>query len=163
MTKDVQHSGVGNPCFADKDYTELDRLLEQWHQKLVDGYDLCVMLSRKGPRLNEWLENQLDSNPVQHVVTENAIPFIDMQQIKRCVIADEAIYHGTTFAKVFQIVKSSVTPDVQVDALPFVVTDGAAVRLRASLPETQLRISDKCINFFSHVKTYPCIHPSKKR
>lgn len=148
MKINVQHSGVDTGRFFKKDYAELDSQLVQWHQKLADGYDLCVMLARKGPRLNEWVESKLDSRPIQHVVTEIALPFIDMDRVKRCAIADEAIYHGTTFEKIWQVVQDSVHPDTQIEALPLVVTDEAADRMSSLLSEGQLRIADNCINFF---------------
>lgn len=148
MKVNVRHSGIADDCFTVKDYAELDRQLGQWHRELAEGYDLCVMLARKGPRLNEGIEGQLDAAKVQNVVTEIAIPFIDMRRVRRCVVADEAIYHGTTFEKIWQIVQDSVRPDTQVVARPFVVTDEAANRVGSLLSEGQLRIADNCINFF---------------
>lgn len=148
MKVNVHHSGTVNERFDVKDYVKLDRQLGFWHRKLVEGYDLCVMLSRKGPRLNEWIECYLDPLRIQNVVTEIAIPFIDMRLVKRCAIADEAIYHGTTFEKVYQIVRDSARPNTQIAALPFVVTNEAADRLDSLLPQGQLRIADNCINFF---------------
>lgn len=35
-----------------------------------------------------------------HVVSELALPFMEMSQYNSCVVVDEAIYHGTTFSKV---------------------------------------------------------------
>lgn len=134
--------------FGTKDYEQLNVRLSQWHSMLEESYDLCVMLARKGPRLNECEEKIYSKPKVKNVITENALPFIDFNNIKRCVVADEAVYNGTTFDKIFQIVRQSVNDGVEVNALPFVVTRDAIANLSNVFNSEQLIIEDNCINFF---------------
>ena len=134
--------------FSAKDYSILNKEMLDWHDRLSDGYDLCVMLSRKGPRVNENIEEHLPASKHLNVVTENAIPFIDMKKVRRCAVADEAIYHGTTFAKVYDIVKNSVSQGTVIDAVPIFVTTEASLRLHSLLSPTQHLIDNNCINFF---------------
>ena len=84
-----------------RDYDVLNHIIEDWYEGMVNQEGLCLAISRKAPRLMEWCRQNYGALPKPlHVVSELALPFMDMSQYKSCVVVDEAIYHGTTFSKV---------------------------------------------------------------
>ena len=92
-----------------QDYKTLDCLLQNWGKRYFEKEDfLHIAISRKAPRLLEWVRlNGVGSNGIP-VVTELALPFLNWQHINKVLVADEAIYHGTTFEKVLEIGRAHV-------------------------------------------------------
>lgn len=110
-----------------KDYAWLNEMLMVWGRKLLTSGALCVAISRKAPRIMEWCVEHLMQEGVEakSIVTEIALPFVDFDEEKKVLVVDEAIYHGTTFEKVLQMVMALQGHEEQVLGMPFVVTDEA--------------------------------------
>lgn len=134
-----------------KDYETLDNLLHSWYNELCKKSSLCVAISRKAPRLIEWCHNKWGNNTGgPDVVSEIAIPFLHLEQDDNCIVVDEAIYHGTTFSKICEMVQSPY-PNLKVDALPLVVTEKALIAyptLKEKLRQPYCVINEDDINFF---------------
>lgn len=109
-----------------RDYDELNRIINEWYKGMINKEGLCLAISRKAPRLMEWCRQNYGalSKPL-HVVSELALPFMDMSQYNSCVVVDEAIYHGTTFSKVLSIAHSISKEETDVMAYPLVMTSEA--------------------------------------
>ena len=131
-----------------RSYAELDEALKDWYEKLPDSSSgkkvLCIAISRKAPRLLEWCAYKYGHKKII-VISENALPFIDVSSFDLCYVIDEAVYHGTTFKKIYNIVSVADKTKIPL-ANPFVVTDEA---LMANLPFNDIfKIEDNDVNFF---------------
>lgn len=114
-----------------KNYDDLNEILLSWYKSLCEREGLCIAISRKAPRLLEWCSTYFHKEKSLQVVSEIAIPFIDLSVVKSCSLVDEAIYHGTTYSKVFNLVAKS-NPSLKVFAEPLVVTEEALSLLGAA-------------------------------
>ena len=133
-----------------RDYDVLNRIIEDWYEGMINKEGLCLAISRKAPRLMEWCRQTYGalSKPL-HVVSELALPFMDMSQYNSCVVVDEAIYHGTTFSKVLSIAHSISKEETDVMAYPLVMTSEALANnniLKTLTTTTRIDKSD--IHFF---------------
>lgn len=134
----------------EKSYAKLDELLEAWYEFLCNRDELCIAISRKAPRLLEWCAARLKTQNILNVVSEIAIPFIDLSTVKSCSLVDEAIYHGTTFSKIYSLITSSYR-DIELKASPLVVTEEALSHLTSynvHLEAITKTISDEYASFF---------------
>ena len=109
-----------------QDYNTLDCLLQNWGERYFEKEDfLHIAISRKAPRLLEWVRlNGVESNDIP-VVTELALPFLNWHHINKVLVADEAIYHGTTFEKVLNLVANVKGDTTGIEAAPVVTTTEA--------------------------------------
>ena len=133
-----------------RDYDELNLIIKEWYEGMINKEGLCLAISRKAPRLMEWCRQNYGalSKPL-HVVSELALPFMDMSQYNSCVVVDEAIYHGTTFSKVLSIAHSISKEETDVMAYPLVMTSEALANnniLKTLTTTTRIDKSD--IHFF---------------
>lgn len=106
-------------------YGIINQLIQEWVAKFMsDKESIHVAISRKAPRLLEWGMMSEVGNDLT-VVTELALPFIDWKKENKCLVVDEAIYHGTTFEKILSLL-DFVNPNWKdLAAMPLVVTTEA--------------------------------------
>ena len=140
--------------FLENDFEVLNTKLESWYGKLMAQDAIIVAIARKAPRLLGYCKYKFPYlyNPNVKVISDIAIPFVDWNNTKkRCLVIDEAIYHGTTFEKVLDVLAKVINNESsEVEGLPLVITQDAlsAPRIVNSLVEGwNLIDSDKC-NFF---------------
>lgn len=140
--------------FLKNDFEVLNTKLESWYGRLMAQDAIIVAIARKAPRLLGYCQCKFPYlyNPNVKVISDIAIPFVDWKNIKkRCIVIDEAIYHGTTFEKVLDVLAKVINNESsKVEGLPLVITQDAlsAPRIVSSLAEGwNLIDSDKC-NFF---------------
>lgn len=126
-----------------KDYTSLNNIISTWYEKLCKQGGLCVAISRKAPRLLEWCADKFEHESQMEVITEIALPFVDLKQQSSCMLIDEAIYHGTTFSKIHDLIKS-ISPKINVLSKPLVVAKDVPFDLNDDINV----INDKDICFF---------------
>ena len=107
-----------------KDYNRLDSIISSWYEELCRQGGLCVAISRKAPRLLEWCANRFGHSDGMEVITEIALPFVDFSRRESCILTDEAIYNGTTFSKVYDLIKG-IAPMTMVKPKPLVVAENA--------------------------------------
>ena len=107
-----------------KNYDDLNEILLSWYKSLCARDGVCIAISRKAPRLLEWCSAHFQVEKSLEMVSEIAIPFIDLSVAKSCSLVDEAVYHGTTYSKVFNLIAKS-NPSIRVFAEPLVVTEEA--------------------------------------
>ena len=99
----------------------LNQLIYEWLDAIKNEKDaVCVAISRKAPRLLECgLGKNRSGIPV---ITELALPFLNLKKYRRCVIVDEAIYHGTTFEKILTILNDVNPQWDDLKAMPLLTT-----------------------------------------
>lgn len=107
-----------------KDYNRLNSVISSWYEELCRQGGLCVAISRKAPRLLEWCANRFGHSDGMEVITEIALPFVDFSRRESCILTDEAIYNGTTFSKVYDLIKG-IAPMTLVKPKPLVVAENA--------------------------------------
>lgn len=107
-----------------KDYNRLNSVISSWYEELCRQGGLCVAISRKAPRLLEWCANRFGHSDGMEVITEIALPFVDFSRRESCILTDEAIYNGTTFSKVYDLIKG-IAPMTMVKPKPLVVAENA--------------------------------------
>lgn len=107
-----------------KDYNRLDSVISSWYEELCREGGLCVAISRKAPRLLEWCANRFGHRDGMEVITEIASPFVDFSKRESCMLIDEAIYNGTTFSKVYDLI-NGIAPMTMVKSKPLVVAENA--------------------------------------
>ena len=106
-------------------FEKLNLLIEEWKNSILnERIDLCVAISRKAPRLLEWSLGKQCGDGIP-VITELALPFLDMVDYHQCIVLDEAIYHGTTFEKVLSLLEPANSHWKRLEAKPLVVTTEA--------------------------------------
>lgn len=106
-------------------FEKLNLLIDEWKNGILEHRkDIYVAISRKAPRLLEWSLGEQFSVDIP-VITEFALPFVDMTNYSRCAVLDEAIYHGTTFEKVLTLVETANSKWEQLEANPLVITEEA--------------------------------------
>lgn len=85
-----------------------DRLLNWYHTiNGKSGQTLIVTIARKGPRLYEYCRSISQEEGRVSVISEHALPFVlnadFCKKYTNVVLADEAIYHGTTFERIYSL------------------------------------------------------------
>lgn len=140
--------------FLENNFEVLNTKLESWYGKLMAQDAIIIAIARKAPRLLSYCKLKFPDlyNPTLKVISDIAIPFVNWREIdKRCVVIDEAIYHGTTFEKVLDVLTKVINDEnTEVKGMPLVITQDAlnAPKILESLVEGwNLIDSDKC-NFF---------------
>lgn len=140
--------------FLENNFEVLNTKLESWYGKLMAQDAIIIAIARKAPRLLSYCKLKFPDlyNPTVKVISDIAIPFVNWREIdKRCVVIDEAIYHGTTFEKVLDVLTKVINDEnTEVKGMPLVITQDAlnAPKILESLVEGwNLIDSDKC-NFF---------------
>ena len=140
--------------FLENNFEVLNTKLESWYGKLMAQDAIIIAIARKAPRLLSYCRLKFPDlyNPTVKVISDIAIPFVNWREIdKRCVVIDEAIYHGTTFEKVLDVLTKVINDEnTEVKGMPLVITQDAlnAPKILESLVEGwNLIDSDKC-NFF---------------
>ena len=112
-----------------QDYDCLDYTIKDWGTHYFARKDyLHVAISRKAPRLLEWYalqDNQKSEGNDIDIVTELALPFFDWNMYKNIIIADEAIYHGTTFERIISLIEEANHFANNIEAMPVVTTTDA--------------------------------------
>lgn len=109
-----------------RDYDKLNEMIFEWYYGLEGEGRLCLAISRKAPRLLEWCQQTFShGNSPLHVVSELALPFVDMSNYHTCTVVDEAIYNGTTFSKVLSIANCMGNSEYTIEAKPLVLTSDA--------------------------------------
>lgn len=131
-----------------RSYAELNKALKEWYEELLKASSgkkvLYIAISRKAPRLLEWCAYKYDDKNII-VISEHALPFVNISSFDVCYVIDEAIYHGTTFQRIYNVVLDADKTKRPI-AKPFVVTDDA---LKVNLPfDNPFKIEDNDINFF---------------
>lgn len=92
-----------------RSFKGLKNRLVAWYNIInaKSGQTLVVTIARKGPRLYEYGHLLSGENSRLSVVSEHALPFIlgpDFdKEYSNIVLADEAIYHGTTFERIYSL------------------------------------------------------------
>lgn len=109
-----------------RNYGKLNELIGEWYHSLAGEGKLCLAISRKAPRLLEWCQQEFGQleTPL-HIVSELALPFVDMNKYDTCTVVDEAIYSGTTFSKVLSIANCMTNAEYSIQASPLVLTSAA--------------------------------------
>lgn len=137
-----------------KDFDILNTKLERWYDKLMSKEAIIIAIARKAPRLLCDCKHRFGNlyNPNVVAVSDIAVPFVDWEKTnKHCLVIDDAIYHGTTFEKVLEIVKDTINDkETDIKSLPLVITQDAlgAPKIIDSLTEGWNLIDfDQC-NFF---------------
>lgn len=140
--------------FLENNFEVLNTKLESWYGKLMAQDAIIIAIARKAPRLLSYCKLKFPDlyNPTVKVISDIAIPFVNWREIdKRCVVIDEAIYHGTTFEKVLDVLTKVINDEnTEVKGMPLVITQDAlnVPKIIESLVEGwNLIDSDKC-NFF---------------
>lgn len=140
--------------FLENNFEVLNTKLESWYGKLMAQDAIVIAIARKAPRLLSYCKLKFPDlyNPTVKVISDIAIPFVNWREIdKRCIVIDEAIYHGTTFEKVLDVLTKVINDEnTEVKGMPLVITQDAlnAPKILESLVEGwNLIDSDKC-NFF---------------
>lgn len=140
--------------FLENNFEVLNTKLESWYGTLMAQNAVIVAIARKAPRLLGYCQNKFPHlyNPNVKIISDIAIPFVDWKNTsKRCLVIDEAIYHGTTFEKVLDVLSKVINDaDSEVKGMPLVITQDAlnAPKIVDSLVEGwNLIDGDKC-NFF---------------
>lgn len=140
--------------FLENKFEILNTKLKSWYRTLMAQDAIIIAIARKAPRLLSYCELKFPDlyNPNVKVISDIAIPFVDWGKTdKKCIVVDEAIYHGTTFEKVLEVAKRSIKDDnSDISGLPLVITQDAlsAPNIVDSLKEGWSLIdTDKC-NFF---------------
>lgn len=125
-------------------------MLSAWYESLCNRDALCIAISRKAPRLLEWCEKRFKEQKPLDVVSEIALPFIDFSDVRKCSLVDEAIYHGTTYSKIFNLI-NEISPSTEVCASPLVISEKALAQFSSSneiIGEDVPVISEDYANFF---------------
>lgn len=92
----------------------LDNLTLQLKEITFGKNDIVIALSRKGPRLLEFLAKHKDLN-VPKVVSEHALPFLfshiveNNEEIYRLYIIDDAIYFGSTISSLIDEIEAYIS------------------------------------------------------
>lgn len=140
--------------FLENNFEVLNTKLEGWYGKLMEQNAVIIAIARKAPRLLSYCKLKFPDlyNPNVKVISDIAIPFVNWKEAhKRCVVIDEAIYHGTTFEKVLDVLTKIINDEkAEIKGMPLVITQDAlnAPKIVESLVEGwNLIDSDKC-NFF---------------
>lgn len=131
-------------------YNDLNQLIKEWVDKFIaDKESIHVAISRKAPRLLEWGLHGEFGNDV-NVVTELALPFVDWKKETKCLVVDEAIYHGTTFEKILSLLQQVNSDWEQLCAMPLVVTTEAlrSFEIESHLASVKKIIDNNEIPFF---------------
>lgn len=141
-----------NGNYLRKEYKELDEIIAKWYDSLCREGGLCVAISRKAPRLIEWCIEKygMPEDTNLNIVSELSIPFIDFKRVKSCMLIDEAIYHGTTFTKIYDMINES-SDNIEIKALPLFVSESAIANnplLNGILDSSVFKINSSYVNFF---------------
>lgn len=154
ITKMAYTSEKDLNVFLENNFEVLNSKLESWYGKLMAQDAVIVAIARKAPRLLGYCQYKFPHlyNPKVKDISDIAIPFVDWNNTnKRCLVIDEAIYHGTTFEKVLDVLAKVINDEnTEVKGMPLVITQDAlnAPKILESLVEGwNLIDSDKC-NFF---------------
>lgn len=112
--------------------------ITDWKRSFSNPKALKVAIARKCPRLCE-LEG------IEDVISEHALPFVLPRSNHKIIyVADEAIYHGTTFSRIYNVVrtgalirqlvrKEGVQPPQPVKAVPAAISSEALSRLKGKI------------------------------
>lgn len=91
--------------FCDNLIKEVKQIIEKRQEDFSGKVHLCA-IARKTPKLLDILHKRLDDIwDKLIIVTEITLPFIDWKDIKVILLADDAIYYGSTFNSVYQQIK----------------------------------------------------------
>ena len=85
-------------------------ILKSWYVDFFSTVGLKLVIARKGPRMVEFCRAK-KWNPEyseEGYVSEHAIPFLDIPSIKSIAIADDAIYFGSTFERIYSCVLTTI-------------------------------------------------------
>lgn len=125
-----------------RSYSSLDKALKEWFGSLSEKNVIYIAISRKAPRLLEWCAYRF-GNKKLIVISENALPFLDISKFDKAYVIDEAIYHGTTFTRIYDIVSRCNQETI---AKPFLITD-EAFRINLNF-ERPYKLDNNDVNFF---------------
>lgn len=140
--------------FVDNSFEELNEMLSVWYHKLMEEDSVIMAIARKAPRLLEWCKRNFPetANDKSVIISEIALPFISKEELgEKCLVVDEAIYHGTTFEKVLKTVQAFVEEtNIKVSGVPVVVTQDAldAPNITCALEKGWSLIDGTNCNFF---------------
>lgn len=108
--------------------------IKEWGYDFLQFTGLKVAIARKAPRMVELCEAEdivPESRGEGAIVSEHALPFLSFGDFKQIAIADDAIYFGSTFERIYSIIltglclfNSSTRPE-KVRGIPAVVSDDA--------------------------------------
>lgn len=92
---------------------EVKQIIEKRQEDYSGKVHLCA-IARKTPKLLDIVHQRLDDiwNKLI-VVTEITLPFLNWKDIKVILLADDAIYYGSTFNSVYQQIRR-YTPNVRI-------------------------------------------------
>ena len=130
-----------------KDYVYLDGLIGAWYDRVAGGDGLCLAIDRKAVRLIEWWRRRKGLADDAGLVTEVAIPFIDWTGVESVTLIEEAIYHGSTFRSVYNVVKELCASVV---GSPLVVSEEARryASIRSVIDKRTVTIGPAATPFF---------------
>lgn len=107
---DEYNSYIDSLC--DNILKAVDEILNQ-HLDTNGRVYFCA-ISRKMPKLLDILHGRLNEVWDRlYIFTEIAIPFIEWSEVKAVILADDAIYFGSTFKSVYQTIRD-YAPDVKI-------------------------------------------------
>lgn len=121
-------------------YETLNKAIMAWAETYLkeDKKIAHVAISRKAPRLLEWCKQHGVSSNV-NIITELALPFENWSKYEYCILTDEAIYHGTTFSKITELVVEAMHSWSSCKAFPLFLTNEAM-----EMTEINERLLDGC-------------------
>lgn len=134
-------------------YVTLNECLKEWYLRVSERGGLVVAISRKAPRLWEWCErnfsDMVETGNKTDVITEIALPFVNLTKYQTITVIDDAVYHGTTFMKVVDMVRDLKNPDAKLYLSPAVVTsDGKYISSDNDYDQDTLEMDDDYIPFY---------------
>lgn len=92
---------------------EVKQIIEKRQEDYEGKVHLCA-ISRKTPKLLDIVRDKLnDIWDKMIVVTEITLPFLNWKGMKVILLADDAIYYGSTFNSVYQQIKR-YAPDIRI-------------------------------------------------
>lgn len=99
-----EYNGYIN-LFCDNLSKEVKQIIEKRQEDYFGKVHLCA-IARKTPKLLDILRQQLDDIwDKLIVITEITLPFLNWKDIKVLLLADDAIYYGSTFNSVYQQIR----------------------------------------------------------
>jgi len=83
--------------------------LREWGDELHRRSDTIVAISRRGPRLIEYMmrEGFLSESVLSRVISEQALPFLTRNNNGGFIVIDDAITYGTTFFNAVKLTKKA--------------------------------------------------------
>lgn len=85
-------------------------IIRNWYQEFFSDAGLKVAIARKGPRMVEFCREKgwEIGNRAEGYISEHALPFLDLGVFQSIHIADDAVYYGSTFERIYSCILTKV-------------------------------------------------------